>query len=57
MYSPITFQLAQARQQDFLREADRRPRRETEAQPAEAPSRRDESPRWFRFPKLAGSRA
>jgi hypothetical protein len=49
--------VARARQQEFLREADRRPRQETDAQPAATPGHRDESPRWFRLPRLAGTRA
>lgn len=57
MNSTTALHLARARQQEFLREADRRPRAEPEAQPATTPNRRDDAPRWFRFPKLAGSRA
>ena len=57
MYSTTALHVARARQQEFLREADRRPRQETEVQPAATPNRREESPRWFRFPRLAGTRA
>jgi hypothetical protein len=57
MYSTTALHVARARQQEFLREADRRPRQETEVQPAATPNRREESPRWFRLPRLAGTRA
>jgi hypothetical protein len=57
MHSTTALHLARARQQELLRQAERRPRREPEAQPADTPNRRDDAPRWFRFPRLAGSRA
>lgn len=57
MYSTTALHLARARQQEFQRKADRRPRREPEAKPADTENRRDHAPRWFRFPRLAGNRA
>ncbi len=57
MYSTTALHVARARQEEFLREADRRPRRESEGRPADTENRRDDAPRWFRFPRLAGSRA
>ena len=58
MYSTTALHVARARQQEFLREADRRPHVDaSQGQPADPPSRRDEAPRWFRFPRLVGSRA
>ena len=57
MYSTTALHLARARQQELLRESDRRPRREPKAQPADKENRRDHAPRWFRFPRLAGNRA
>jgi len=57
MYSTTALHLARARQQELLRESDRRPRREPKAHPADKENRRDHAPRWFRFPRLAGNRA
>ena len=57
MYSTTALHLARARQQELLREADRRPRQQPDGQPGAPVDRRDDAPRWFRFPRLAGSRA
>lgn len=57
MYSTTALHLARARQEEFLREADRRPRRQPAEEPAASLDRRDDAPRWFRLPRLAGSRA
>jgi hypothetical protein len=57
MNSITALHLARARQDDLLRAAERRPRRTPPAPGGRRPDRRRDLLRWFRFPRLAGSRA
>jgi hypothetical protein len=56
MNSTTALHLARARQDDLLRSAIRRPRRDPAARDAGRTGRRYDLLRWFPFPRLASSR-
>lgn len=57
MNSTSALLLARARQDELLRAAERRPQRQPHARVPKPTSGRIELPRWFRLPRLAGSRS
>jgi hypothetical protein len=56
MNSTSAMLLARARQDELLRAAERLPQRHSPTRGPKPAGRRIELPRWFRFPRLAGSR-